>query len=793
MSQGAPLRISRVLVWLLIALGAVLVSDLAVVRYGGLTGLERIEILAQDFRQRARIESRSGEGDRSTEVAIVFFDAEATAEWPWREPFPRSVLAGLIDALADAGAATIGLDVWLAEQNPELNAIDQGDDLLQAAIERAGNVVLVAPTEFTAAGPVLQRPDPFFVSEGTTVASADVPDAFVRLNDVALVSRSGDALVPGFALALWARSRGLDIDSLMASSLRSGTVDVAGLPPRISDLPRGWSEGTAGFDETIVPLPIDFVGPPSHLAVAGRGVEQTFPAFSAAYLTTLALFTPELFRDKIVLLGTASHDFDRFRTPMSGLRDLGAEGAVGVAVDGGAQGAEAGAGSGGGTGTGAGTGAGDGSGAPAGSDPEVGRAAYQWMYGVEVHANALQNLLDEDYLVYLTRDETVGLMAIVALLIVAVVFWAGTGWGGAATVVISGGVVLLSFWAWTGQVFLWPGSTLMTTSGGLMIPTVAPIWAGTMAYIGSAAWVGIVEGREKRFIQGAFGKYVSPDVVAQISANPGALQLGGQKRMLTILFSDLSGFTTLSERMDPQALLAHLNEYLSEMTTVVMDERGTLDKYIGDAIMAFWNAPQPLEDHADRALRAAVMMQRKMHELNARWAEAEDGGEPLVVRIGINSGEVVVGNVGGENRFDYSAIGDSVNLAARLEPANKSYDTLTMCSEFTLAQVDRDAFRLRELDLIAVKGKERPVRVYEVIELAGADLGAARERCLEAFESGLAAYKAHDWAGAAGHFQRALEADPTDGPSRVYLERAGENEADPPPADWDFVVRRTVK
>ena len=167
--------------------------------------------------------------------------------------------------------------------------------------------------------------------------------------------------------------------------------------------------------------------------------------------------------------------------------------------------------------------------------------------------------------------------------------------------------------------------------------------------------------------------------------------------------------------------------------------------------------------------------------------------EDLVVRIGVNSGTVVVGNVGGKDRFDYSAIGDAVNLAARLEPANKSYDTLVMASALTLDQATWSSFRFRELDLIAVKGKEEPVTVYEILELADAKLPAPKEEALKQYEAGLRVYKTRDWKLAASYFQAALEADPDDGPSRVYLERATEYVADPPPADWDFVVRRTVK
>ncbi len=229
------------------------------------------------------------------------------------------------------------------------------------------------------------------------------------------------------------------------------------------------------------------------------------------------------------------------------------------------------------------------------------------------------------------------------------------------------------------------------------------------------------------------------------------------------------------------------------MTEIVLEAGGTLDKYIGDAIMAFWNAPKDVEDHADRGMRAAIDMQRRMDELNSRWLEADPHHRPLKVRIGVHTGEVVVGNVGGHDRFDYSAIGDPVNLAARLEPANKTYDTLNMVSEATLKAGQASRYRVRELDNIAVVGKEEPVKVYELLELADVTLATEKEEALEHYEAGMMAYRGHEWARAKEHFEAALGACPDDGPSRVYVERCEGHIAEPPAPDWDFVVRRTEK
>ncbi|HET9947581.1 MAG TPA: adenylate/guanylate cyclase domain-containing protein [Longimicrobiales bacterium] len=728
---------------------------------GELTGLARFEDFTLDLRQQTTPESfQPGRGGRESEIALVLFDAYTVMDpvdgWPWISPFPRAHLAELVDALAAAGARTIGLDVYLDRLYPGLTAIDHGDDLLRAAIERAGNVILVTPVELTDSGPVSRPPHPWFAEVAAGVGSAELPASFDTFRHGTLAVRTGGGLAPSFALALWAHARGLDADSILRAALREGRIDLPGLPEGVGRVPEAWRAGgghagDGAAEGAIVPFRIRYVGPPS--SVEADAPPGTFQASASGTLPETAALLPDLFRDRIVLIGTGFHEQDRFRTPFYSYLPPVADGA----------------------------------------DAAAPREPYGWMYGVEVHANALQNMLDGEYVRPTGAAGRLLLLVLAAGAAASVALWRGPAWGAAAALGAALGVVVYAWWAWAGVAYLPWGELFTLGRRFAWVPVGPPVLAALFAYVGSVAYTAVVEGKDKRFIKRAFGKYVSPEIVDEIAENPEALRLGGQKRPLTLLFTDLAGFTTLAENMDPEALLELLNEYLDDMTEAVLAEDGCLDKYIGDAVMAFWNAPKAVDDHADRALRTAVFMQRRMRELNRRWRERDPDHADLTMRIGIHTGEVVVGNVGGEDRFGYSAVGDAVNLAARLEPANKTYGTLTMVSEETLRRARVERYRVRELDLVAVKGKIEPVRVYELLELAGVELAAGKEEALVRYQAGMEAYKARDWMGARACFARALEVCPEDGPSRVYLLRCEQHVADPPPAGWDFVVHRTEK
>jgi adenylate cyclase len=309
------------------------------------------------------------------------------------------------------------------------------------------------------------------------------------------------------------------------------------------------------------------------------------------------------------------------------------------------------------------------------------------------------------------------------------------------------------------------------------------------AYVSASVYRFSLGNRERRLIKRAFKSYVAPVVVDQLLEDPSRLSLGGEEVEVTILFSDLAGFTTLSEGIEPAKLQSFLSEYFKEMMGLLLDERATLDKFIGDAIMVFFGCPIHDPDHAAQACRAAVAMQERMVELNRGW---EARGLPkLTTRVGINTGRVVAGNMGTDEIFNYTILGDAVNLASRLEGTNKQYGTLNIIGEDTHARM-AGACETRELDLVRVKGKDTPVRIHELVCRSG-ELAPELREVHERFARGLAAYREQRWPEAERAFRSALETRPEDGPSAVFLERCRVYAESPPPAGWDGVFKMTTK
>jgi adenylate cyclase len=325
---------------------------------------------------------------------------------------------------------------------------------------------------------------------------------------------------------------------------------------------------------------------------------------------------------------------------------------------------------------------------------------------------------------------------------------------------------------------------------GTMYSLTQPIFAIFFSYAGAMSYISVTEGKQKAQITGMFQKYVDASVVERLIENPSLLKLGGEEREITTLFADIEGFTRMAEKLGPANTVGLLNTYFTEMTNIVIEEYGTHDKYIGDAIMAFWGAPLDDSDHAVHACAAALKMQKKLEGLHTKWIHF---GRPVVnQRIGLNSGKAYVGNMGAEAKFNYTAVGDAVNLASRLEGVNKEYGTRLLMSEFTYRRVSNEVLS-REMDLVVVMGKTEPVRIYELIAMANEVQTDATKKFLDLYHAGLEAYKKRAWKSAIEQFQQALQIRRDDIVSNIYIQRSMLFIDSPPPDDWNGVFVMTKK
>jgi adenylate cyclase len=321
-------------------------------------------------------------------------------------------------------------------------------------------------------------------------------------------------------------------------------------------------------------------------------------------------------------------------------------------------------------------------------------------------------------------------------------------------------VVLLALGGWLAV------SSWAFSAHALWLPWLGPSSAAAAAFaVGVTISFGL-EARRRQALKTAFAHYLGKDALEELLASPEKLVLGGERRQLTVLFSDICGFTTLSEKMAPDKLVAFLNTYLSPMTRSVLTQRGLLDKYIGDAVMAVFGAPVAVENHAATALTCALAMHRDLEALNQGPLAAL--GEPLRIGVGINTGDMVVGNMGSEDRFDYTVAGDSVNLASRLEGLTRTYGVFCLLGEDTVRAAG-PGFSFRALDQVQVKGKDAQVEVFEL--LAGPGRSVVTLVALERWEEGLAAWRAGKLGLARAAFSAFHAGNPSDVPVRLYLER----------------------
>lgn len=387
--------------------------------------------------------------------------------------------------------------------------------------------------------------------------------------------------------------------------------------------------------------------------------------------------------------------------------------------------------------------------------------------GVEIHATMLDNILAND----LIRDISIGTVLISTIMFAVLAGLLGrscSNW----KLTVGCFVILLPL------PFL-PG--LLLYSKNLWMPIAVQEFAVMFSLLFSVILNYALEGRQKRFIKSAFGQYLSPEIIEKLVKNPDSLKLGGESRILSIFFSDVQGFTSISEALTPEELTALLNDYLTAMATIIYEERGTIDKYEGDAIIAFWNAPVDDPDHARNAVRASLRCQRKLKELRPLFKDKT--GKDMFARIGLNTGKVVVGNMGSIQRFNYTFLGDAGNLASRLEGINKEFGTYIMISESTKNELG-DEFVCREISRVRVVGRQEPVRVFEPMFPEDADRST-----MELFAKALQEFYDGNFCEALQMFSHLSDSDAV---SKTYTERC-RTLMNNPPDDWDGVCIMTSK
>jgi len=343
-------------------------------------------------------------------------------------------------------------------------------------------------------------------------------------------------------------------------------------------------------------------------------------------------------------------------------------------------------------------------------------------------------------------------------------------------------------------------SILILTEGVLIVsfigtgsftPILTPGISILLSFISIVSVNLIFSSKEKGFIRNAFAQYLSDDVISDLLDDPSKLALGGEERHMTAMFTDVKGFSSISEKLTPQNLVALLNSYLTEMSNLIMEEKGTIDKYEGDAIIAFFGAPQPFQDHAVKTCRAAIRMKKAEKLLNEKMIAEERTPGPLLTRIGINTGDMVVGNMGTLKKMDYTMMGNAVNLSARLEGVNKQYGTWILISDSTYRETG-DLFTVRRLDRVRVVGINEPVRLYELID----EKHLTPEETLEGlswFHKGMDLFEERRWAEASEMFKKARKTLSDDSPSEIYMKRCLKFSQDPPPKEWDGVFNLTEK
>lgn len=700
-----------------------------------------LKLIDKRFLERGKVDIKD-----SADVVIVEIDQESFTQFPPpynRMPLPRSLYAKLIRNLKEIGVRAIGIDVIMS--NPDSSPKD--DSLFIDAIKSYGKVVLAGKidesrdlliekigfevTDTLGKKKFYDYENIFFTVDSSLGIVQPPPDydyVFRRYTPFRVTGIT-DSRVPSFGFAIVNKVLGLQ-------NFESATTDDGYFKLGNKNIPK--------FDRTSVL--INFYGPSrtfNYVKMLDIIDDSSFKTKDEIeYQDEINVWEeylsdPELrkkLENKIVLIGSTMPE-DRDVLPISF-----AEGK---------------------------------------------RKGDNQIYGVEFHANVIQNILWNDYLYVQSKGMEIFIIILLTIFIfiaTSVIRKVKIRIGIFTEIINLLAVVVIVYVIYLLSIYLF-------INNKLVIAVVSPSLSIVLGYLSSTAYHFIKERQQNVMITGMFSQYVSKSIVNELLANPDKLKLGGEKKTITVLFSDIAGFTTFAEKKEPEELVSFINEFLNEMTEIILRNGGTLDKYLGDAVMAFWGAPVEVEDHAYRACLTALQMQDKLAELRDKWSKV---GEPLIhIRIGINSGEVIVGNIGGVKRFDYTVIGDDVNLASRLEGANKEYGTNIMISDSTYQFVEEKVL-VRELDVIRVKGKSEPTKVYELISLSGDPKAIDAIYQMHEYFQGLELYRYKSFEAAMDYFKRCSE-KLGDYPSKVYLKRCEYYLQNPPADDWDGVFEFKTK
>ena len=646
-------------------------------------------------------------------IVIVTIDQKSVNElgrWPW----PRTVMANLIEKLAEYGVKVVALDIVFSERSDP-----EADRKLANAIKKAGNVILGyffrynKEKENEICLKSLERYKIRIIRFiGNEIKQIPVPVfPFIELNIPELskeargfgffnISPDRDGICRNYNLiALYG-------ENFFPSLALAAAREYLWNEPVISIAPYGIDSISLGKRKIVV----DEMG---RCVINYYGGAESFPMVSAVDVIKGRVPRSRL-KDKVVFVGaTEIGIYDVRATPV---------------------------------------------------DPVL--------PGVLIHATVLSNILQNRYLI---RDSRVIALEVIFMFLFPMLMAFMLSYTRHTFLSI---IMLAIFILAYGTT-----NTALFSTHGLNLGMIYPVISILSTYIGCEAYRNLIEVRKSRFLQKAFSSYISPELVSQIVKNPDMLKLGGEKREVTILFSDIRSFTSISERFSPEIIVRLLNRYLDPMTNIVLSNKGTLDKYIGDAIMAIYNAPLEIEDHAVLACKSAVEMIEALNEVNQEFKAM--GFPEIDIGIGIHTGDAVVGNMGTDVRFDYTAIGDTVNLSSRLESLNKLYRTHIIVSQSTRERIKGNEFRFRELDMIRVKGKKIPITIYEI----NMDMD---EEFIDLYHKALSLYKFCNFKSALEYFST-LERDYNDATSGVFAERCRQLILNQPPPDWDGVYVATSK